>query len=51
VLDVPHEGQLGETLHDGVVVHDHHGFVLADRWQPLTDSGRQVEAVALPIAR
>src|SRR5262249_53827456 len=43
--------QLAQSLHDRVVVHDHHGLMIADAGDMGADSGRQVEAAALPVAR
>ena len=42
--------QLAETLDNGVVVHDHHGFVIADLRYSLPDGAGKIEAVAFPIA-
>src|SRR6266550_4992511 len=50
VLDVLHERHLAQTLHHGVVVHEHHRLVSADLGNGPTQLGGKVEAVALPIA-
>src|SRR3954471_17162627 len=48
--DVLHRRHLGEALHDGVVVHDHHGLVSADLRHGPAQLHRQVEPAALPVA-
>src|SRR5262249_2872034 len=51
VLDVLHEGDFAQSLHDRVIVHEHGGVVLADRRDLLDQECRQVEVLALPVAR
>jgi len=44
-------GDLAQPLHNGVVVHDDHGLVLADARDVLADLSRQIEIAALPVTR
>ena len=44
-------GQLAQTLHDRIIVHDNHQFAVADFGDLLTDYPWEIEARAFPIAR
>jgi hypothetical protein len=37
-------------LHDGIVVHHHHGLVVADVREFLADGGRKIEFSTFPVA-
>src|SRR5437016_2484322 len=50
-LHVLHERDLGESLHDAIIVHDHDRVVLADLGDRSDETSRQIEFAALPIAR
>ena len=50
-LDVLHERHLAQPLNHGVVVHGHMRLVAADARDRLAQPVRQVERLALPIAR
>ena len=50
-LHVLHEGDLGESLHDAVVVHNDDRVVLADLGDRFDETCRQIELAALPIAQ
>ena len=47
---VLHEGDLAETLHDGVVVHQSHRLLSADLRNRPTEAGWKIETIALSIA-
>ena len=44
-------GQLAQTLHDRIIVHDNHRFAVADFGDLLADYPWEIEARAFPIAR
>src|SRR6185503_7378232 len=50
VLYILHPGQLAESLHDGIVVHEDYSVVIADPRQRLAQSLRQIETLRLPVA-
>src|SRR6185437_9862203 len=49
-LDPLQKGDLGQSLHDAVVVHHDGGVVIADPWDGVDQAFRQVELAALPVA-
>src|SRR5438552_16182678 len=50
-LHVLHERDLGESLHDAIIVHDDDRVVVADLGDRFDETCRQIELAALPIAR
>src|SRR5579863_769582 len=45
-----HKGNLAQSLHHGIVMHDHNGFVISQARNGGTQFVRQIEARAFPIA-
>src|SRR5579883_204136 len=51
MLDVAHERHLAQSLHHGIIVHDHGGLMPVDARDCLANALRQVETPAFPISR